>query len=135
MHWNDEMAKCFLNYTVLWVSLYPETFNNIQHALHYLHDFHFLGSPKSGSMCLVFIQSLTNLLTASSSFCPSMIKGKCTLLTFLGMEIDTLSFRLKLSSLKLQAKDQDYEMTKLPLLQKKRIVVLFRFTQPCCLHS
>ena len=71
-------------------------------AIHYLDDFLFVGP----SMSTVCAQSLHRALTLCKELgvqvAPEKMEGPATVLTFLGIEIDTVARQLELPSDKLQ---------------------------------
>ena len=75
----------------------------IVHTIHYLDDFLFIGAPGSPQCAASLSKALEICATLGVPETSNKIDGPTTQLSFLGIEMDTLSFQLRLPVAKLSA--------------------------------
>ena len=75
--------------------------NGVQHALHYLDDFLFVGPAGNSSCANQLHTALATCRTLGVPIAPEKIQGPAQVLTFLGIEINTITMQLTLPDTKL----------------------------------
>lgn len=96
-----------LSDAILWII---QTNYGVTHSTHYLDDY-LLAGPASSDKCLEHMQATIKLFAdIGVPLAPEKVIGPLTCLTFLGIEIDTMSMSLKLPAAKFEELLQEIEI-------------------------